>query len=231
MSKVKLYCLPPAGMSAVSYNAWQCYMRDFIDVFPIELAGRGIRYKDGLYLDSDNAVNDIYEIIKNKIDDQDYAIFGHCMGSWLAYELCRKLIFLGHRKPVHVIFSGKEAPHIKNDKSIHNLPDKEFIEEIIKLGGTSEDFFEDDNMVKMFMPVLRNDFRIIENYRCPENKGKLPFAISVFYGKDDTKLKTSLHEWKSYSDISCNFYEFEGEHFFPDIEKVIETINEILSDE
>ena len=58
-----------------------------IQIEPIRLKGRGSRFGEDFYENLEEAVNDIFMNIKNKIIDNEYAIFGYSMGSLLAYEL------------------------------------------------------------------------------------------------------------------------------------------------
>jgi hypothetical protein len=44
-------------------------------------------FNELFYEDLQDAVNDIFHIIDNEIDDSPYAIYGHSMGRLLAFEL------------------------------------------------------------------------------------------------------------------------------------------------
>lgn len=43
MKKVKLFCIPYAGGSASIYLRWKKYFKEQVEIYPIELAGRGKR--------------------------------------------------------------------------------------------------------------------------------------------------------------------------------------------
>lgn len=230
MKKIKLFCIPPAGMSAVSYSVWKTYASENIEIIPLELAGRGMRFKEEQYKNFEEAINDVYNIIINKVNDNDdYAIFGHCMGSWIIYELCNKLTLSKHRLPIHAFLSGKQAPHIVDEKHIHKLPDNEFMNELIELGGITEDFLEDEDMLNMFLPVLKNDFRIFEEYNF-KKIGKMLCDVSVLYGKED-KIRNRINEWDRYMGLKYNFYEFDGGHFFiyKDSEITVNLVSRIIT--
>ncbi|MEB9902773.1 thioesterase domain-containing protein, partial [Bacillus cereus] len=49
MQKTKLFCFPHAGGSAFSYAKWKNYFNPYIEIVPIELAGRGYRIEENLY--------------------------------------------------------------------------------------------------------------------------------------------------------------------------------------
>lgn len=91
MTKIKLFCLPYAGGSSVIFNSWKQYIDPSIELVPIELAGRGKRINEPLYNGVNDAVEDVFGLIKNKITDTPYALFGHSMGGMISYELAQKI--------------------------------------------------------------------------------------------------------------------------------------------
>ncbi|WP_411859686.1 thioesterase II family protein, partial [Bacillus velezensis] len=76
----KIFCLPYAGGSSAIYYKWRRLMSDSLTIHPIELKGRGTRINEDFYEHLDEAVNDIYDLIKDQIRECDYALFGHSMG-------------------------------------------------------------------------------------------------------------------------------------------------------
>ena len=75
-----LFCLPYAGGSEAMYYGWKKYLDPGIELEAVELKGRGKRYGENFYKDLDDAVEDIYSNIKDKIMYNEYAFFGHSMG-------------------------------------------------------------------------------------------------------------------------------------------------------
>lgn len=230
LSKIKLFCLPYAGGSSAIFMDWTRDLDKKIQLIPVELAGRGRRFTEPFYRSIDDAVNDIHLQIASELDGSQIAFFGHSMGSILAYELAYKIKSLNYEAPFHLFFSGSDAPHLKcNEKKRYKLPDEEFLHEINELEGTPKEFFEQKELVDIFLPVLRNDFMIIEQYVYREKPIKLNSDISVLYGKDE-EIKGDIKEWKIHTQKSCNVHEFEGGHFFINEQrkKVIELINHTL---
>ena len=85
--------------------------------------------------------------------------------------------------------------------------------EIINLGGTSPEFFEQKDVEEVFLPILRNDFRIFETHRHLDNVAKIDTGITVFYGKEDIE-ENEVIGWKKRTEKECNIYDFPGGHFF-----------------
>ena len=122
MTKIKLFCLPHAGGSAFNYSKWKKYFNPFIEVIPIELAGRGYRMEESLYHSIEEAVNDVYKIIVKHLNNSPYILYGHSMGSLIAYELARKIQNSNNVLPEFLVLSGRNHPNSKIKDIRHNLP-------------------------------------------------------------------------------------------------------------
>ncbi|MFJ8519620.1 thioesterase II family protein [Lysinibacillus xylanilyticus] len=226
-----MFCLPYAGGSEGTYYNWKKYLNSSIQIEPIELKGRGKRFDESFYETLDEAVEDIFENIKDKVIENDYVIYGHSMGSLLAYELYYKIKSQNIKNPEHIFFSGYKAPNIKRGrKIIHKLPDKEFVKEIFDLGGTPEELLNDNELLQIFIPILRNDFRIIENYIYKKKKDKIQCDISILNGEQDDITFEEILKWKDHGGRGVKIYNFEGNHFFinNNIEKITKVIYETI---
>ncbi len=230
---MKLFCIPYAGGSASNYTRWNKYLHNSINLYPMELAGRGMRYSKPLYNSINEAVDDLYNLIKGELNNEPYAFFGHSMGSLLVYELGIKIIEK-HNSPVHVFVSGGTAPQARvKTKPTHNLPLEEFKKEILRYEGTPATFFDNKELLDLFLPVLRSDIKIMEEYDYPYNRVFEPFKcpISVFHGKTDFHAPSStISEWRKLTTEDCRIYPFEGGHFFIHDyeEEIVEIINQTL---
>jgi medium-chain acyl-[acyl-carrier-protein] hydrolase len=230
MGKIKLFCIPYAGGSAMVYNRWKKYLHRDIELYPIELAGRGKRYNIPFYTSFHDAVDDLFNSIKNNLDGY-YALLGHSMGSWLTLELAYKISELGYNMPIHIFFSGNRAPHLyRKEKILHKLPDDEFKREIFKIGGTPKELFENKELLEYFLPVLRADFKILENYNYKDRDMCLNSDISVFNGIDDNLTDTEIEGWGKYTKLQFKSYNFNGGHFFINekVCDVLKVINYVL---
>lgn len=229
MKKIRLFCLPYAGGSSVIFNKWESQLNSFINVIPIELAGRGKRFTEPLYSDFHEAVNDVFNIIKDNLECP-YAFFGHSMGSMLIYELCHKIKEKGLPSPMHVFFSGRKAPNIISEEElIHKLPRDEFKQKIIELGGTPEELFENQELFDLFLPILKADFKIVEEYKYIK-KRKLDCNVTILYGKEEHSNIIHITDWKKHTENSCITFSFEGGHFFINekLDEVLNVVNSIL---
>jgi len=155
------------------------------------------------------------------------------MGTTLAYELIKKITDFGHKEPIHFFASGRHPPHITKEKNLYNKPDNEIKKEIFRLGGTPEELLKDDSLLKIFLPILRADYRIIENYNYSPSESVFNCGISVLNGlEDDEVTESDMDAWKAYTTGECSNYYFKGHHFYINTEenqrKILGIINNVL---
>lgn len=233
MSKFKLFCFPYAGGSAMVYNNWTKYLDPQIQIVPIEIAGRGRRIHENLYQNMSSAVDDLFNIVLNQLGSSPYSFFGHSMGSMICYKLAQRLsVVKGIRQPSHIFFSGNGAPHIDrpDQRKFHLMSENEFKKEILKLGGTPPQFFEHPELADLFLPILRNDFMMVESTIAQKEIQPLHINISVLFGKEDNLMPEQMEGWQKHTNKSCRAYYFEGGHFFlhTEAERIVSLINSIL---
>ncbi len=229
MKKTKLFCLPYAGGSATLYARWKKLLHSSIELVPIELAGRGKRYSVPFYNSFNRAVIDIYDAIESEVGDGPYALFGRSRGSLLAYELIHKLLDNNCHEPVHVFFSGRYPPHVKKEEKVHyTMPDDKFLEAIIKYGGTPKELLEHKELLDIFIPILKADYRILDDYAFTERTTKFDFDITALTGTQDDEVDMNdLDEWGRYTKRGFKYHQFEGGHFF--INQYAEDITNIIN--
>lgn len=231
MSDKILFCLPYAGTSASVYTKWKEFIDSSIRIVPVELAGKGKRFREKQYNTFLDAADDIFNIISSQIEkNNSYALFGHSLGALLIYELYGNIARKSLPLPNHLFISGYTPPHIKPKILYHKMPDDEFIEKIKEIGGTPKEFFDNQELLAMFIPILKEDYRILEQYDYKRKDEKIISDISVFHGIDDEMSFDEIKEWKEYAQNNCVFYTYKGGHFFIHdyTESIVNTINNAL---
>ncbi|OKP81758.1 hypothetical protein A3842_10900 [Paenibacillus sp. P3E] len=178
-------------------------------------------------------INDVYNQIVSKNVNTPYFLFGHSMGGIIAYELYYKMLHSESPLPECIIISSISPPHIlKTEKKIHQLSKRLFLEEIQQYGGTPMELLNDGDWLEFIMPILRSDFRIIENYEGILRR-KMNCDLHVIYEMQDELREKQMKEWKQYSNKYCTFKAFYGGHFFiKDSEDIVvdhltQTVNKI----
>lgn len=229
-----LFCLPYAGGIAQSiYARWQQYLPQ-LRVHPLDIAGHGRRYSEAFDADLSHAAQDICRKIAAHLAQHggSWMLYGHSMGSMLAYETLAAAHAAGLPAPEVCFVSGRNPLHLpRKRRQIHQLPEAEFLQEIQQLGGTSQKFFENPELVQMFLPVLRNDYRLVECWQLREPAHVSCAPLVFFSSAADTLLDHDLlGEWQHYTSQPLRIEHFEGDHFFllPQAEQVCARITACL---
>lgn len=212
---MKLFCFPYAGGSAMVYSKWKKLTDDSFEILPVEIPGRGIRFAEELCDNMEDLIDDLYSRLEQSFIAEEYMLYGHSMGSWIVYYLMHRIVKEGIRLPSHLYLSGKEAPHIvKNELPVHKLSKSEFIEKIFSLGGTPVEFFRNEEMLDVFVPILRNDYKLIETCIYQEPEKPFDCGITIFNGTEDDLDEEDIRGWSRYTTKGFDVYYFEGGHFF-----------------
>jgi surfactin synthase thioesterase subunit len=230
--KIRLFCFPYAGGSSLIYRKWEQYLAPGIELVPVELASRGVRIQEELYQDINAAVEDVFTKIKRDITRAPYALFGHSMGALICYKLAQKIRKEKLPQPEHIFFSGRNAPHLKrrDDQKYHLMSNEDFKASVLKLGGTPPELFDHPEFLEIFLPILRNDFRLSEMSGHEEAIDPLDDPITILTGKDDHMIQEH-EEWEKHTSKSCRILFFEGGHFFLNeaTEPIVRFVNQTLT--
>lgn len=233
MNKTKLFCFPYAGGSAATiYARWKQYLHPQVELIPVELAGRGKRIHERLYNDLPEAIEDVFRVIKEQIASSPYVFFGHSLGGLIAFELAHYIHDRGLPGAQHLFISGKSAPHIQNQdkRKYHLMAEDEFKRELIELGGTPPEIFEFPELLQLFLPLLKSDFKLAETDRPSGQPHPLNSQITVFLGRQDNLTQAQCQGWYDLTVHTCNLHYFSGGHFFlhEHTGQIVQLINEAL---
>lgn len=201
-----------------------------IEPVPLELAGRGSRLKQPAFTECRKCVQDLYNIIKPQIQDCVYAIFGHSLGSLLAFELVRYLEQKKMKPPAFVVFSGRTAPECQNAVPlIATLSDKEFIRQFNHFQALPQEVLTNEKILELVLPTLRSDVKLAEQYQY-EAKSPISSDIYVFYGEEDILLTPEgMKQWEKETTGKTQITVFPGGHFYfkQHVDAFAKKINEI----
>lgn len=230
---VRLFCFPYAGGSSAAYYNWANILPSKIEVLAIELPGHGTRFDETPMVDLLPILSSLTADISNYVD-KPFVFFGHSIGTIISFELCRNLIKENLPLPYLFIASGGRAPHLPpREKQIHALPDKEFILELKKYNEIPKTVPQNYNLITPFLPMLRADFAISENFHFIEGE-PLPIPITALGGTNDSLVtEEDIIAWKLHTQKNFNYKLFPGEHFFIKTSQtqVLETVAKTILEE
>ncbi|MGM9978313.1 MAG: thioesterase II family protein [Clostridium sp.] len=227
IKKKQLFCLPYAGGSATIYYKFSKYLNDNIEVVPVELAGRGMRADESGYNDFEDIVEDVSNIILNEWNGNEFSIIGYSMGSLIAYEVYYKLLKKRNIIPKNMFMCAATSPNVEDRRKIPtDTSDEEFCRRVTELGGMSPEILEDKELLKIFLPIIRNDIKVYNKYVFKEREEKIKSNVFVLYSDEENDYDR-IWEWRNYCVNNCNFTRFQGGHFF--INKYLKDIIEIIN--
>lgn len=196
------------------YMPWLNLLDASIEIVFVQLPGRGVRILEKPYADISILLHDaLTEIIP--LIDGPYAFFGYSLGAKIAFELMLRLNEIGFPLPVHFMACASPAPHLPRKVApIHALSDQEFIAKLSAYKGTPRELLENEEMMKIFLPVLRADFAILEKYRISRCDA-LGNKLSIFGGESDGEVALAdLLAWETQFKFPARCTLFPGGHFF-----------------
>ena len=211
---LKMFCFPYAGGSALVFRQWADLLPPTVQVIPVELPGRGSRSREPFFLSLPALVSELEEVILPLLD-KPFVFFGHSMGAVIAFELTRALRRSHGLEPQALFVAGRSAPQIPDPDPIsYNLPHDEFVQELIRLGGTPAEVLEHAELMEMMIPLLRADFQLIQTYEYLDD-APLRCPIVVYGGLEDHEVtREMLLSWKEQTNSEFALHMLPGDHFF-----------------
>jgi surfactin synthase thioesterase subunit len=223
-AEVRLVCFPHAGGSAAFYRPWHGGLPDQVELHAVQYPGRGERRTAPLVDDVRTMAGHIVDDLAPLLD-RPLALFGHSMGAFIAYEAARLLDERGE-PPVQLFVSGQIAPRTPDDARDDAAParrraftaadadDEELVRHLERLGGTETELLADPEMRQIFLPYIRNDFRMLQSYR-PAVSPPLTVPITALTGADDPMATPALAaRWRDLTSSHFALEVFPGGHFF-----------------
>lgn len=232
-AQIRLVCFSYAGGSSALFMPWLKYLPEAIDLVLCQLPGRGARLGDRPYDQMQPLVQDLLHAL-NQFSDKPLVFFGHSMGAKVAYELCYAMREEKIVLPVNLIVSAAAAPfHFRRRASIHELPDAEFMSALGKLNGTPSAALNNPELMSLFLPALRADFKLVETY-INTSREVLNMRLTLMGGVlDETVSPAELADWNKLFTGTSAIRWFQGDHFFINSKSfaVLQHVNKVLNDE
>jgi surfactin synthase thioesterase subunit len=216
-AKTRLFCFPFAGGSASAYHEWRRLLPG-LEICAVQLPGRENRVKETPVPILSELIAQLADALTPQLSGKPFGFFGHSLGGLIAFELARELRNREIALPARLIISARQAPGIPNAlPKIHDQKeDEKFIEELAMYGGLDMDLLRVPSFRRVFLPMLRADFALFENYEYQPGK-PLSCPITALAGvSDEIVPPDSLAGWKDHTEASADFelLRFEGGHFY-----------------
>jgi surfactin synthase thioesterase subunit len=226
-----LVCFPHAGGSATAFKDLARTLHPDVDVVSVQYPGRQDRYREEPFTALAPLAEAVTEELARELaaDGRPYALFGHSMGSLVAFETARLLARRRLPAPQRVFFSGRGGPDPR-DSAYDLYDDADMLAEVRRLGGTDQSMLDDPDILELVLPALRADYRVLGTYRGPVG-GPLTTAVTALIGDSDPIATVEdAHTWREHTTGDFTVKVFPGGHFylFDQIDRVAAAVTEGL---
>lgn len=211
---IRLICLPYAGGGVRTYQSWAAQLPEGVELVAVQPPGRGSFMGTPAYNNMAMLVNALYKEISPLLD-RPYVLFGHSLGSRIAFELLHQLQLRNQRLPELFMASGSSSPDTARSKaSTYQLSDAQFVAELQRMNGTPTEVLENKELMSILLPLLRADFQLAETYRFTGSV-QFPLELHVLGGLDDVDVPLeNLPHWGRFFSKKMHVHTFAGGHFF-----------------
>ncbi|MET9594736.1 alpha/beta fold hydrolase [Streptomyces sp. NPDC006516] len=212
-----LVCLSFCGGGTAPFRRWADVVPDDVELALICYPGRESRFGTPFARDWIALRDDVVGAVRG-LAGRPYTLFGHSMGSWLAFETAAQLERLGVARPSALVVSGGVAPHRRGVRGSH-IPrtadsDDVLVDWMRTFGQMSAVVANEPELRAIAVELLRADLAVSESYRFTEGT-RATVPLRVLYGSGDTEPFDEVErDWKSLADGGFEAFELPGGHFY-----------------
>lgn len=212
-ARLHLLCFHYAGGSVTVFRDWPERLPLDVEVRAVELPGHDRAIAQPPFHRMDRLVDWLVEGL-GPLLSQPFVLFGHSMGSLIAFELARRVRAEAGAEPLLLVAAGHRAPHLPDRRPpVHQLPDAEFMAAVGELGGTPATVLAHAELMDLFLPVLRADFTLCETYT-PTPEVPLTCPIVAVGGLlDENVPMEDVQAWERHTVGKFSCHGLPADHF------------------
>ncbi|WP_426374293.1 thioesterase II family protein [Rhodococcoides fascians] len=226
----RIVCFPHAGGTAHAYSSWTDKFPSSVEVVAVQYPGRQDRLSEPCIEDMGDLVAAIVAEMP-ALAELPLTLFGHSMGSAVAYEVARALESSDAYLVDTVFVSGRPAPSALLSETKHLLTDTELVEAMRTLSDVDDAVYDLPKLWPLILPPLRSDLRLLDGHR-PTELSPLNAPIVAMGGKADVTCSIAeLDSWSRATRHPLVVHGFEGGHHYPRLseDELIATITKSMT--
>jgi surfactin synthase thioesterase subunit len=184
-----------------------------VDVVGVQYPGRQDRRLEPPLDTIAPLADQIHAVLGTRKGNKPVTLFGHSMGAVIAFEVARRMEAAGN-PPARLFVSGRRAPSINRDETVHLRDDAGILDEIRRLNGTDSAVFSDDEIMRAALPALRADYTAIETYR-GDPAATVSCPVTALIGDADPRVTVDeARAWAGHTTGGFDLRAFPGGHFY-----------------
>jgi medium-chain acyl-[acyl-carrier-protein] hydrolase len=208
----RVYCVPHAGGSASVFAELRQALRPEFEVVSLEPAGHGRRMMEPLPDSVADSADDLYRTLRDALRPQD-VLLGHSLGGWIAYEVAVRCQCYGTTRPRLLVCSGSAPPPpAPAVRGLSTLPEPEFLAAVGAFGRLPSRVFDDPNLRRIYLPILRKDYQLVDEYHSAPRP--VDCDVLVLRGSTDALTAPGTGDWSLFTRRAHHVQDFDGGHFF-----------------
>ena len=191
---LRLYCLGRAGTGATPFRPWEQLVGPGVELCAVRLPGRENRVREAPLSSAAAVVEELVPVVAAD-GETPFALFGHCFGALVMFELARALRRQDLPSPVALFVGEQIAPATVGLPGDGELTRDELLRRLEALGGTDAKLLRSEEFLALMEPALRADFRLADTYAY-EPGPPLDTPISVLAAADWAEID-ALTAWRA----------------------------------
>lgn len=209
-----LVCFPHAGGGLGRYRGWRDQLPDGVELVLPELPGREGRLFDEPLPDVASVSRYAMHGLAERIEGSErLAIAGISYGALVAYDMAARLEASG--KKIEAVFAASQRAPTTRLPAINwrSMEDARLLAELVEIGGLSPDLEVEEELLELFLPVIRAELHASETYLRPDTHDRLRCPVFVYHGEQDAAIPaSSAAAWREETD-RFSWRSLEAAHF------------------
>lgn len=207
-----LICLPHAGAGASTFGPMIRSAPPTLDVVALQAPGRENRIREDPHEEAAPLVEELTRAVAPLLT-RPYAVFGHSVGTVVAFELVRALRAEGLPAPAHLYLSARGAAHLPVEHvDLRTKGDDFYVGLLRDLGGTPDAAFN-QAFIDTILPGFRADLGIQMSYEF-RYQPRLDLPMTAFHAVDDDRVDADcVAAWGLHTTGPFTFLQHDGHHF------------------